>query len=356
MLDLTPDAQADYKLDLLLAALSRQGFEAARPELVRGGAGVGYRNRIRLRVDDQGCVVFFNQHKLPSCAVLRRELADALRRLQDLGRVPSLCGAGHVELRLGDVASRIGLCVYGARDADRTLAELRARLPPEWVIAADGAAEEMPCLDYWLREPRAQGGDQGLIYAVPLTSFVQVNSEVNRALVRRLVAEALGAGTQTFIDLFSGAGNFSLALLDAGLRGISVEQNAPAVAALARTGQGLMAARRQAAVAGGRPREHRLLVADARGLATLSQLEPAELLVANPPRAGLFPAGVGAGAPAALARLATRHLALCSCNPASLARDLRALSDVGFKLQRLVAFDMFPGTRHLEALAWLAAA
>src|SRR5690606_8455422 len=96
LLDLTPDAQADYKLDLLLAALSRQGFEAARPELVRGGAGVGYRNRIRLRVDDQGCVVFFNQHKLPSCAVLRRELADALRRLQDLGRVPSLCGAGHV--------------------------------------------------------------------------------------------------------------------------------------------------------------------------------------------------------------------------------------------------------------------
>src|SRR5690606_31303935 len=231
------------------------------------------------RVDDQGCVVFFNQHKLPSCAVLRRELADALRRLQDLGRVPSLCGAGHVELRLGDVASRIGLCVYAARDAAATLAELRARLPPGWLIAADGADGEMPCLDYWLREPRAQCGDQGLTYAVPLTSFVQVNSEVNRALVARLLAEVKRAQLGTFIDLFSGAGNFSLSLLDSGLSGISVEQNAPAVAALARGGQGLMAARRQAAVAGGRPREHRLLVADARGLATLSQLEPAELLV-----------------------------------------------------------------------------
>jgi 23S rRNA (uracil1939-C5)-methyltransferase len=53
--------------------------------------------------------------------------------------------------------------------------------------------------------------------------------------------------------------------------------------------------------------------------------------------------------------MATSWLAMCSCNPVTLARDLRALLDLGFELDAIEAFDMFPETHHLETLVWLRA-
>jgi len=368
LLELTAEAQARHKLEALSLELSRVGIKAVEPEWVASGSGLGYRNRIRLRIDDQGRVVFFNQHKSPSCAVLRPELAQALGQLLQAGPVRALRGAGHVELRLGDIAARIGLCVYGALDPARALDEVGARLPTDWRLGVAGYSRPMPCLEYVLRVPQdsAQAGSAqtssapastalastALSYAVPLTSFVQVNSAVNRALVERLVAEAEGAQVSGFIDLFSGAGNFSLALLDAGLVGVSVEQNAEALGALER---GAQASRASSQPATHRQQiRHSVLVGDARAPSIQGQLQPAQLLLANPPRAGLFPSiSAGSASPAAFARLATRHIALCSCNPVSLSRDLRALGEVGFEINRMVAFDMFPGTRHLETLAWL---
>jgi 23S rRNA (uracil1939-C5)-methyltransferase len=69
----------------------------------------------------------------------------------------------------------------------------------------------------------------------------------------------------------------------------------------------------------------------------------------DPPRAG-----VKTGLPE-LARLASGWLCMCSCNPVTLARDLRSLIDLGYELEQLEAFDMFPQTHHLETLAWLRA-
>ncbi|MBX3270198.1 MAG: class I SAM-dependent RNA methyltransferase [Sandaracinaceae bacterium] len=72
-----------------------------------------------------------------------------------------------------------------------------------------------------------------------------------------------------------------------------------------------------------------------------------DLVVANPPRAGL-----GADVVAGLARLAPAHLAIMSCEPASLARDLDALTAT-FVLERVQAFDTLPQTPHLELVAHL---
>ncbi len=76
-----------------------------------------------------------------------------------------------------------------------------------------------------------------------------------------------------------------------------------------------------------------------------------ELLFVDPPRSGLSP----------LVRekiLASRasRLVYVSCNPATLARDLAAFAQEveGFRVQRLTAFDMYPGTTHLETIAYLA--
>ena len=69
-----------------------------------------------------------------------------------------------------------------------------------------------------------------------------------------------------------------------------------------------------------------------------------DLVVANPPRAGL-----GASA-AHCALLARREFLLCCCKAESFARDSVALLQAGFRLIELYAFDMFPGTQHVEVM------
>ena len=53
-----------------------------------------------------------------------------------------------------------------------------------------------------------------------------------------------------------------------------------------------------------------------------------------------------------LLRAAPRFIAFCACDPATLARDVKALS-TGYSLESVTAFDMFPHTHHVETLLWL---
>jgi 23S rRNA (uracil1939-C5)-methyltransferase len=75
---------------------------------------------------------------------------------------------------------------------------------------------------------------------------------------------------------------------------------------------------------------------------------PVDLLVADPPRAGLSPA-VRTG----ILRLAPQHLLMVSCDPPTLARDLAALKP-RYSVERLTLLDLFPQTHHVETIALLA--
>ena len=72
----------------------------------------------------------------------------------------------------------------------------------------------------------------------------------------------------------------------------------------------------------------------------------AAVVVADPPRAGLGAAGV-----AALVASRASHLALVSCEPASLGRDAALLRARGFNLEWAALVDMFPGTPHIEVVS-----
>jgi 23S rRNA (uracil1939-C5)-methyltransferase len=80
-----------------------------------------------------------------------------------------------------------------------------------------------------------------------------------------------------------------------------------------------------------------------------SQKSPVELLLADPPRVGLSPS-----VRKHVLRLAPRHVLLVSCDPPTLARDLRALKD-RYAVARLTLLDLFPQTHHVETVALLAA-
>jgi len=70
--------------------------------------------------------------------------------------------------------------------------------------------------------------------------------------------------------------------------------------------------------------------------------------VLDPPRAG-----AGAEVVAAVAARTPRAIAYVACDPAALARDIRALRSHGYGLSGLRAFDLFPHTHHVECVALL---
>lgn len=295
----------------------------------------GYRNRLRLRVTTEGQVAFFNQHKIADCAVLEPSLAALIERIRDLARRhPDVMRSfAHLEARASDLDGRGGVCLQPLAGAALTES---ARALQNGI--GDGASVSVTGAVSPEHVPSQRWAVSDDVYArVPLDAFLQVNTPVNSALVAYVRALARERGVQRFVDLYAGSGNLGLPLLRDGKSGVCVEVQPSALHALGR-----------ACLEQDLPRPLlRAETADHAARALLEAGERFDLVILDAPRAGVK-AGVEH-----MAALSRRSLAVCSCNPESLARDLRSLTTLGFNLERVLLFDMFPNTRHVEVLAWL---
>jgi 23S rRNA (uracil1939-C5)-methyltransferase len=201
---------------------------------------------------------------------------------------------------------------------------------------------------FQVRSPTSQGQavDPQLWQAVTLEAsrvhlrvqpgvFTQVNWHVNALLIEDALACARAFGALSFLDVFCGIGNFALPLLRAGLVGKGLDDNEVSIEC-ARA-----AAREQALNA------HFEACPALDGLRRLQRRrERFDLVVVDPPRAGL------GDALQPLSALATRGLFYCACDPVSFARDAKRLCDLGFSLDSVRAYDLFPQTHHVELTAW----
>jgi tRNA/tmRNA/rRNA uracil-C5-methylase (TrmA/RlmC/RlmD family) len=79
----------------------------------------------------------------------------------------------------------------------------------------------------------------------------------------------------------------------------------------------------------------------------MARVLPADLVLLNPPRTGLHPSLT-----LLLKGGTVERMIYVSCDPATLARDLERLG-TGFRLERVVAFDLFPQTAHVETVVTL---
>lgn len=337
---LSESEQRRSKLGLLQQALRRTAkvTDVDFPPLWTGERRHGYRCRVRLQID-AGCVGFRRRgsHELVApaqCVVSEPALNGALERLRALAseHPGSLDGFEEVELSV-DSDGRVALCFRGPGGESASPAPARpllTALGAEFRVQVGDAPETS---SDWQRYDLIDG----VYLLAPIGSFTQVNWEVNRAMVQHLVEGSLRRGAKSFLDLYAGAGNFSLPLLARGLRGVSVE--AVRTAALAAR----EAARRQGLGQG------RFWGRDVRRAVEALEREGRrfDLVVIDPPRAGVKHG---------LVEMAARSqgwVVLCSCNPVTLARDLRTLLDVGYSVEEVRPFDMFPQTHHLETLVWL---
>jgi len=165
-------------------------------------------------------------------------------------------------------------------------------------------------------------------YRVSRHSFFQVNRFLVGELVQRVAGEREG---RTALDLYAGAGLFSVPLARRFQSVVAVESGASAFRDLQFNAQRAdvpLRAERAAAE-----------------IFLESLDETPDLVLADPPRAGL-----GQRAVQRLLRLRPPLLVIVSCDPATLARDLALLTAAGYRIDRMTLVDLFPQTYHIETV------
>lgn len=354
----TPDFYRNWKRDLVVQALTRQGFDADQclGPLVEIGPHTRRRATFVARLQ-RGAVAFgFHAREshdvvdVTSCALLRPELMDLIAPLRVLLRVLLESASG----KTADVA--VTLCAAGAdivlvgrlrlnlkeREAISTFARDNAVARMTWVDADHSSARgaQDPELLFMRENPVQFFGTIPIM--LPAGGFLQPSEEGEKALVS-LVLAALPLKSRAesekpenpdlmIADLFCGCGTFTFALTQRG-RVHAIEGNKAAVATLASS------ARRFSA----------RVTTDCRDLAqnpvAAEDFNGGDVVVLNPPRSG--------------AREQCCQLALStvpvviyvSCHPNAFARDARILADGGYRLERVTAVDQFIWSGHVELVA-----
>jgi 23S rRNA (uracil1939-C5)-methyltransferase len=218
-----------------------------------------------------------------------------------------------------------------ARDAGTTSVVMNVN--PKKASVAVGVEEHLLGGRDHIRE-----GVGGLTFRVSANSFFQTNTRQAERLFD-LVVESTGlTGTETVLDLYSGTGAISL-LLARRARWVYGVELAPAAVDDAGANATANGITNCTFVSG----EVRFVLP-----ALIAKGVTAEVVVADPPRAGFHPKALHA-----LITLGARRIVYVSCNPTTLARDLGELVRGGYRLEWVQPVDMFPHTPHIEAVARL---
>jgi tRNA/tmRNA/rRNA uracil-C5-methylase (TrmA/RlmC/RlmD family) len=162
------------------------------------------------------------------------------------------------------------------------------------------------------------------------SSFFQGNRFLTGALARRVLELAEG---ELCADLYAGVGLFAVALAARGAQVVAVEGDRSSGADLA-------------ANAGPWRERLRVVRAPVETVAADRPDPPPDVIIVDPPRTG-----VSAEAMHGLLAWRAGRLVYVSCDPATLARDAARLGEAGYALRSIEAFDLFPNTPHIEAVA-----
>ncbi len=178
----------------------------------------------------------------------------------------------------------------------------------------------------------------GKRFRISPQSFYQVNLRQTEVLYRTAIDLANLNGTETLLDAYCGTGTIGLCASDRVKQLIGVELNADAV----------RDAKANAAL--NQVKNAKFFCDDAgRFMVKMAQEgAPLDVLMMDPPRSGSTPQFLQS----AIA-LGPKRIVYVSCGPDTLARDLKALVSGGYRIDRCVPVDMFPGTEHVETVVLL---
>ncbi len=236
--------------------------------------------------------------------------------------------------RVCDVAD----CAVLMPELQETLEQVRAaewsEFPPDLkhldVVAGEhGVSLSPPFAEFETSDLSLRVGDE--VYQYNAESFFQINP----ALLPQLIDFALsGAGGETALDLYCGVGLFTLPLSRRFAKVVGIEANHVATRFARRNLQhaGLTNAR----VITGNVAEE------------IKNAQDVDFILLDPPRAGAESVVIKG-----ILDLHPKRISYVSCDPATLARDLKKLIAGGYVVESIAGFDLFPQTHHVETVVQL---
>lgn len=350
-----PESQLALKRDILAETLARLGgvADVPVPPLVSSPESFGYRSRSRFAIfltTEGGASLAFHEegsHRLVSiseCPLLPPRLNDAVEHINGLLGAPESQTMVLQEVRLGysfmsdDVVAQYRTDSGTRNQAEAWFAKVRtgfAGLKGQALTAGYGShARRWVDGETTLCERVA-----GLILRFSDRAFSQANWKMNEVLVETVKSWALEGSEVApirVLELYAGVGNFGLQIARAGALVTMVEGNPVALA------DGRYNARVN--------HVGRCRFRSGPAEATLEATLPGEydLVLLDPPRTGLSKETL-----VAFGRFIPPRILYLSCDPPTLARDLRLLREEGYRVRRLQGYDMFPQTAHIETLVEL---
>lgn len=177
-----------------------------------------------------------------------------------------------------------------------------------------------------------------LFFEIPTTAFYQVNPEQTEKLYAKALAYAALTGTETVFDLYCGIGTIAIAASRKAGRVIGVEVVPDAIESAEEN------ARRNKAE---NVTFHEGTVEDVVPK-LLAEGIYADVVIVDPPRKGCDAALL-----ATILQMAPKRIVYVSCNPGTLARDLKTLTEGGYEAIEATPVDMFPWTEHVETVVLL---
>jgi len=325
----------DWKREQVRGAFLSRGLDVPIEPVIPAKPGTRRRAVLAARRIRSGVLLGFSRRlthqivNLQECPVLRDRIVKALPDLREMLGV-LLTRKGEARVTILDAENGLDVSIEGAREVSdpdllMALADISARLDlARLTIDGETLATR--------RQPVVKFG--GVMAMPPPGAFIQATSEAENVLVTCVLSACKGA--PHVADLFCGSGTFALPLaLHSEVLAVEMEEDAlGAIDTAVRQAHGLKPLKTER-----RDLFHEPL--------TAMELDVFDAVVFDPPKAGARAQSTE------LAQSSVHKVIAVSCNPATLARDIRILIDGGYKLTKVTPVDQFLFSEHIEVVAVL---
>ena len=324
-----------YKRGLVVDALKAKGLDVPVADLIPAHAGERRRTVFTMRRTEKEMLIGFNQassHHIVSIRECPVATPGIVARLDDIRAIGSALTTSADPFRVTVLETATGLDL--GFEGIRKLGDHERQAMTRAVLRLKGIARVSHEGEILIEPVKPLISFGGVSVSPAPAGFTQATVAAEEAMAELVLAHL--AKAKKIADLFAGAGTFALRLARKA-KVHAVEGEAKALAALdhaARNTQGLKPVTVEKRDLFRRP----LMV---------SELKTFDGLVFDPPRAG------AEAQVKELARTAISRIAAVSCNPLTLARDLRVLVDGGYRIDSVTPIDQFLWSSHVETVALL---
>ena len=331
-MDINYDKQIELKKNLIKNAIKKStGIEIKDLEIVESPE-FGYRNKIRLTVDKEGGLNYLKKYsnqkvKIDNCLIASDYICQKLSQIEEISKEINKKFHGVIrEISIRTNNKDILLNLYGHFTKDcQNYIKINLAKSKFYINLIDG------------RNVYAINGDGKLDFKIKDKTF-KISADdfyqVNQYQIENLygVAREFLGEKQKLLDLYCGSATSSMSINDDHIVGVEINKNAIKDAKENAKRNGL--------------KDYKFIAKNAKFIdSNFIKENKIDAITVDPPRAGLDKEVVKT-----IANAGIEKIVYISCNPQTLARDIKRFMDRGYELKKLKAVDMFPQTMHVETI------